>query len=171
MSEQHYQDRPPPSIDPTVATLQAQQREIASLKELLIEKIGTVNTTMSGHVALDTERFTKIEERFNLIERQRIEQKADTSTSIAAALEAQKETSSGLSDKLDDVKDRVNRIESTWQGATDQRSEGRAQISSTTAIIGTILAVVGIGLALVVGHNTAASNQPAVVTVTAPSTP
>ncbi len=126
---------------------------------------------MNGHVALDLERFTNIGERFKLIESQRIEQKADTSTSIAAALEAQKETSSGLSDKLDDVKDRLNRSESARQGAVDQRSEGRAVISSTTAIIGTILAVVGIGLALVVGHNTAAKPQPVVVTVTMPASP
>lgn len=52
-------------------------------------------------------------------------------------------------------------------GKQEQKSEGRAQISSTTAIIGTVIAVIAFALALLVGRNSGrADAPPSTVTVT-----
>jgi hypothetical protein len=76
-----------------------------------------------------------------------------------------------------DLKERVAKIESLGEGASAQRQEGRQQISSTTAIIGAVIAIIGIGLALLVGRN---SHQPTptnttttiqTTTITTPATP
>ncbi len=64
--------------------------------------------------------------------------------------------------RIDDLKERIAKVESVGEGASAQRQEGRQQISSTTAIIGTVIAVIGIGLALLIGRN--ADRSPTVVT-------
>lgn len=52
-------------------------------------------------------------------------------------------TSTGaLGGKIDDLKTRVSRVEDIRQGATEFRTEARAGISSATAVIGAIVAVV-----------------------------
>ncbi len=158
MSEPKYQERPPPSVDPTALTTQALLREIASLKELL-------TALMEGHSELDKERFREIEERFVLIERQRIEQKKDTTTAIDAALAAQKETTVGIGSKVEDVKERVGRIESA-------RSEQRASVGSVVGIVGAAVAVVVVVLALYAAfHTSSAPVQPTVVTLPTVTTP
>ena len=70
-----------------------------------------------------------------------------------------------LSGKIDDLKERVGTIEASSRGAEQQRTEGRAHISTTTAVIGTVIAVVGILLALLVGHNSA-TRDPVLTTPT-----
>ncbi len=197
-----YPERPPPSIDPTLLTTEQLHREIGSLANVIDGKIDRVltvievlGTKMEGHWALDLERFSKVDERFMFAEQQRLEQKNDTRKADEDALKAQKEAvtkseagtsesinklsdtftarTETLSSKIDDLKERVGRIESARQGAVEQRTEGRANISVTAAVIGSVVAVVGIALALLVGHNTANTKvvpvMPQVVTVTSPS--
>jgi hypothetical protein len=71
--------------DPTTLTTQGLLREIALLT-------ARMDTRMSGMDALNNERFLKIEHWLSMIESHRQEQKLDTQTAVAAALQAQKES-------------------------------------------------------------------------------
>jgi hypothetical protein len=66
-----------PSPDPTVLTTQALYREIEGLRELLEQRIDGLGGT--------------VEQKFDLVESQRVEQKKDTKDAVDAALTAQKE--------------------------------------------------------------------------------
>jgi hypothetical protein len=156
-------ERPPPSIDPTLRTSENLIREIAALKELIDSKIEALDLKMGGHVGLDEERFRKIEERFNLIERQRLEQKSDTGTSISTALEAQKSQTNAIGGRVDDLKERVAKIESAKQGAVESRDEGRAGMSAVLAVVGAVVAVIVVVLALYAAFHT---KQPVIVNPT-----
>jgi len=164
-----YPERPPPSIDPTLLTTEQLLREIGGLRELLLAKMAVADTKMTGHFLIDTERFVQIEERFNLIERQRLEQKTDTGTSISAALDAQKSQTSALDGKIDDLKERVGRIESVRQGAVETRAEGRATLGSTTAVIGGAVALVLVVLAIL-GYSASRRAPNVIVPPSAPVT-
>lgn len=73
-----------PVPDPTVLTTEALQREIKALKELLEMRTNGVTNLM-------LEKFRSVDEQLSLVERQRVEQKADTKAAVDAALTAQKE--------------------------------------------------------------------------------
>jgi hypothetical protein len=202
-----------PRPDPTILTTEQLHREInslesriaveaAALKALLEASIAAVTATMetkvSAHHELDHERFSRIDTRFDTVERHRVEEKQDTNNRLNYVINTLKERAdehfkqnSALIEKseqsildtiskqgdsfktttdanlgrIDDLKERVGKIESIKEGALEQKTESRAQISGTTAIIGTIIAIVGIGLALLIGRN---QNQ-APVTVTVPT--
>jgi hypothetical protein len=70
--------------DPTLLTTRAILREV----ELLSEK---VEVQLDGLREIHREKFAAIDKRFELVELQRLEQKADTKTAVDAALSAQKE--------------------------------------------------------------------------------
>lgn len=72
-----------PTPDPTSLTTDAVQREIGALHLL-------VSAEMEGMCNVFGERFSSLDKRMDLVEGQRVEQKADTAASIAAALVAQK---------------------------------------------------------------------------------
>lgn len=80
-----------PIPDPTRLTTEALLREILALRELLLAKMETSDTKMTGHFLIDAQRFAKIDEQFHTIEAQRVEQKKDTQDALTAALTAQKE--------------------------------------------------------------------------------
>lgn len=108
------QETPGSAPDPTVLTTEqlmremssverefalrqeTRQREIKALKEL-------VETLISALADVTAEEFRSVKTQFELIERQRVEQKSDTKAAVDAALIAQKEavqeqtTASGLS--------------------------------------------------------------------------
>lgn len=84
-----------PRPDPTLLTTQALYREIRGLREY-------IETLIQGEEKLTNEKFARVEQNFELIERQRVEQKQDTAASrieqkqdsvaaVNAALIAQKE--------------------------------------------------------------------------------
>jgi hypothetical protein len=73
-----------PVPDPTVLTTENLRREILGLRELL-------ETKLDGIVAVQREKFLKVDQQFELVERQRVEQKKDTQAAVDAALTAQKE--------------------------------------------------------------------------------
>jgi hypothetical protein len=73
-----------PVPDPTALTTENLRREILGLRELLESK-------SAGDLALVLEKFLKVEQQFELVERQRVEQKKDTKDAVDAALTAQKE--------------------------------------------------------------------------------
>jgi DNA repair exonuclease SbcCD ATPase subunit len=93
---------PPPSIDPTRLTTEALRREIALLEISVQRRIASVEAEID--VRLNStqelrdeqfkgmqERFLRVQKEFELIERQRVEQKKDTKDAVDAALTAQKE--------------------------------------------------------------------------------
>lgn len=151
--------------DPSLLTTEQLLRETQSLKEL-------VGSQLEGMEGVFVERFESINTQFQLIERQRVEQKTDTSDAVSAALAAAKEAVTkneeqtkdalsalqatlttaigGLETQLNDLKDRVTKVESTRQGAAEQRTEQRAvgtekrEVSShTTTLIVVAIAVLG----------------------------
>jgi biotin operon repressor len=78
------QDDRRPVPDPTVLTTQALYREVSALQELIEQSI-------KGTREVIDQQFYKVEQQFELVERQRVEQKKDTKDAVDAALTAQKE--------------------------------------------------------------------------------
>lgn len=165
-----------PTPDPTVLTTENLRREIKGLRELLEEKINGEARLLRAEIAANA-RLS--EQQFELVERQRVEQKADTKTAVDAALSAQKEAvkeqtsaseraiaksesgtsnqlqqlgdnfktaNNGLVTSLDDLKERVGRVENRGLGVLENQQESRANNSQVTSIIVAVFA----GLAFVV---------------------
>jgi archaellum component FlaC len=70
--------------DPTQRTIDTLHREVAGLREV-------DSLLIKGIEQITSEKFRSVDTRFELIERQRVEQKADTKAAVDAALTAQKE--------------------------------------------------------------------------------
>ena len=70
--------------DPTSRTLQTVHREVETLGDKM-------ETLFEGAQRLTNEQFVAVELQFTLVERLRVEQKADTKAAVDAALTAQKE--------------------------------------------------------------------------------
>jgi hypothetical protein len=73
-----------PVPDPTVLTTEALMREIGALRELM-------TTLLAGEQRITEEKFRSIDTQFEMVERQRVEQKKDTKDAVDAALAAAKE--------------------------------------------------------------------------------
>jgi hypothetical protein len=73
-----------PNPDPTERTREDLLREIANSQALL-------RSELDGAANVTAEKFNSIETQFSLVERQRVEQKADTEKAVQAALSAAKE--------------------------------------------------------------------------------
>jgi hypothetical protein len=145
-----------PDPDPTVLTTEALHRAINQVEEKFNIQLEVIN-----------EKFVSVTNQLQLVERQRVEQKADTQKAVDAALAAQKEavkeqtTASeraiakseastadqlkqlsttfdtsikGLTDNLNDAKDRIGKIENIRLGGKE----------STTAIYAFIVIVIAV---------------------------
>lgn len=154
-----------PASDPSELTTKQLLREITILREL-------INAMFDGSQRITEEKFNAVTGQFNLIERQRVEQKADTKAAVDAALTAQKEavkeqtTASeraiakseaatkeqltqlsatftqaikGLTDILNDTKERVSKSESASQGSNGVQSKFLAIAAVCAAVGGLIL--------------------------------
>lgn len=165
-----------PVPDPTVLTTEALLREIKGLRELTESQIAHRHELYQAEIIalnrINAEKFAKVDQQFELVERQRVEQKQDTKQAVDAALTAQKEAvkeqtiASGLAiakseagtikqlDQLadnfktaftgqtvsiDDLKDRVRRIEASRAGAQEVRIETRGSTNTWIAAAGTVL--------------------------------
>ena len=84
-----------PNPDPTAQTTAALELAVSNLHELLGSGLSNVHEklqTAIGHRAALTDAFLKgIGQRFDSVEAHRLEQKADTSAAVAAALVSQRE--------------------------------------------------------------------------------
>ncbi len=174
-------------------------REVKSLKELLIDRIESVEKTVdiahedlvrvptdvqkqvsyvkeylearieTGH-SLKEEKFSKVYQMFELIERQRLEQKQDTALNVEKALSSaeravreqnasnkesitKSETSTSkqlesLNEKINDVRDRTTKIESVTSGISSAKTEQKTSIGLIAAIVfgvfGTIVGIVSV---------------------------
>lgn len=139
-----------PIPDPTVLTTQALYREVGALKELLESRVQGLDRLF--------------EEKFEALERSRVEQKKDTQTAIDAALLAQKEavakseTATGkqleqqqtasitaigdLRRSIDDLKERIGEVAQVVNGSVQQRvgaREDRTGLYATIAIAVTLV--------------------------------
>lgn len=90
--------RPPdwrPVPDPTALTTEALNREIDRLRSSFEAARDAMHTLLSERidaiVSLMDEKLRRVDQQFDLVERQRIEQKEDTKAAVDAALTAQKE--------------------------------------------------------------------------------
>lgn len=176
-----------PNPDPTLLTTQALLREILALRELMETKIDNIDTRlderMAGLKAIQGEKFAKVEQQFELVERQRVEQKQDTKTAVDAALSAQKEAVheqtlasdkaiskseqgttkqidqlatnfdtaiKGQETQVDDLKERMTRVETAQAAKTEQRAETRNRSGEIAAWAGVIFFGLGFFVALAV---------------------
>jgi hypothetical protein len=116
-----------PVPDPTQLTTEALHREIQALRELL-------TTQINGNNAVVLEMFRSIENHFQLMETQRIEQKSDTQKAVDAALTAQK----------DQVKEQTTASERAIATANAATKEQLNQLNVTFATaIGGVTEAVG----------------------------
>lgn len=77
------ESRPVP--DPTTLTTEQLLREVAGVREVIETKFDFLDKLLM-------EKFHSVEEKFDLVEKQRVEQKTDTKSAVDAALIAQKES-------------------------------------------------------------------------------
>lgn len=95
--QQYYPPNPPPTIDPTTLTTEALQREIKSLGDQLRSEQEIIKVESKGgrkaiHVEIDAIRAmignldSFVKDRFDLTEKQRVEQKQDNEKAVQAAL-------------------------------------------------------------------------------------
>ena len=138
------------------------QKQVGGLKELLEKTIELL-------AKLNEEKFGNLEKRLDLVEQARIEQKKDTATAVDAALKAAKEAVTEqnasnvlaisktennttkqieqVNEKIDDVKERLTRIEGVAAGITTTKQTNTTQsnwmiylvIMAGIAIIGIVI--------------------------------
>jgi hypothetical protein len=111
-----------PIPDPTVLTTEQLFREIGRLEKLLDSRIISVREFID-------ERFNSVTTQFELIERQRVEQKKDTKDAVDAALAAAKEA----------VKEQTTASDRSITKSETATSEQLKQLTQTftTALSGT----------------------------------
>lgn len=161
MSEYH------PDGDPTQRTLDTVQREVATVE-------AKIQILLSGLEQMTEEKFSSVYKQFELVERQRAEQKVDTKQAVDAALTAQKEavkeqtTASeraiaksemattkqldqlgvtfstaiaGVTTLLNDLKERVTKVEATKAGGDGAINSRRADSSLIVASAGVLISL------------------------------
>jgi hypothetical protein len=146
-----------PVPDPTELTTAALLREILALRELLESRIG-------AEARLCRERFEGLDRELVLIERQRVEQKQDSATAIAAALGAAKEavgksemattkSIDQLAQKVDAAIEGLRRESGDLKarvGAVEQQKVGRQETTgSVSAAVGYVIGAAGVLAAVV----------------------
>jgi hypothetical protein len=99
------------------------------------------------------------------------EQAADSS--IAKLGDGFKTTTEAILQRIDDLKERVTKVESIKEGALEQRTEGRAITGSTVAIVGVVITAIIFVIGLLGYSVTRRSPTPVtptpVVTITTPA--
>jgi hypothetical protein len=155
-----------PIPDPSLLTTQQLEREIAALRELLRSEIHThalldevefrrVAEQIDALDKLKSEKFNRVEQRFSMLESQRLEQKADNLDRIGIAMIAQKEaidksekTTSesirALGGKVDDLKDRIGLSEKLIGEGAANRTGGRETVYGIYLFAGLILTLITI---------------------------
>lgn len=174
MSDQENRQSWTPIPDPTKLTTDAvnaavdiSRRELASLKDLLYQR-------MDGMDDAEASRYQMMEERFARVERLRIEQKNDATAAIDAALAAQKEAiakseaatkeqigSLGLTATtayeairrdIDDLKSRVTIVEAMKTGAAEQKQSLTAGAQLGIGLLGLLVAILSIIIVVILAN-------------------
>lgn len=146
-----------PVPDPTLLTTEQLLREVAALRR-------EIDLQLELRRGITDEKFITVDTQFELIERQRVEQKKDGKEALDAALAAAKEAVTknevatneqlrqqaatfdaafvAVRESLDDVKERVTKIESLTAGAGQRSSELRSSIGLYILLASVIVSVV-----------------------------
>jgi hypothetical protein len=169
-----------PIPDPSFLTTQQLYREVTGLKEVVkgwVDGVsGTVDTRITGELSRFEEKFLSIQVQFR--ERDvRTEQSAgQVKLAVDAALQAQKEAAgeqaksftlatnksetsmnaqiTGLDSKINDVKDRLNRVEGMGLGRNVEHSERATGNMSMISVVSLVVsALIGIGAIIVATGN------------------
>jgi len=161
-----------PVIDPTEnvkALSEAANKRQDDLRDWLQKYI---DTKIDGHIRLSYDRYEGIKREFDNIERRRIEHKADTTRAVDAAFSAAKEAvkeQAAASDKaisksegtvsgqikavegtVDDLKDRIGKIETMQQTKSDVRDDSRSNVGMIVGIIGICFAFLSLLITIAV---------------------
>lgn len=144
-----------PTPDPTVLTTDALRREIKASTDLTNAKLDALghrlDTKIDGNAALSEERHAHTRRELIAGEERRLEHKKDTKdtvdTAFAGAEKAIAKSERAAADQIksvestvDDLKDRVLRLETTQQTRTDTRVDSRMNVGMIVGVIGVAFA-------------------------------
>lgn len=149
-----------PVVDPTLNVRELVVAAIQRQDDLRAELRLYFDTRIDDLSALGEERYSAIQREFGNIEQRRIEHKGDTKIAVDAAFTAAKEAvkeQAAASDRaisksegtvggqikavegtVDDLKDRIGKLETQQQTKADTRVDGRANIGMIVGILGSI---------------------------------
>jgi hypothetical protein len=109
-------------------TTEALHREIAATKELLMQELECVRCEATlktdAITKLKEEKFAKVQQQFELLERARLEQKADTKERVDAALTAQKEAAGKSEQSFTKQIDSMRDLMESHRKASDDKIAG-----------------------------------------------
>jgi hypothetical protein len=159
-----------PIPDPTALTTENLNREIAALKELVFLKINLLDS-------VNTEKFHSIQVQFKERDTRAEQTAKDNKSAIDAAFNAAKEAVSKsegttvkqidqFDGKINDVKDRLTRIEGASVGKGESTQQYNWAIGLTVAVV---LAVIGFYMGSRSTPIAASSSEPRVVYVPVPA--
>jgi hypothetical protein len=124
-TDEYDGSRPVP--DPTLLTTEQLLREIGGLKDLVESWIDTLEQ-------VNAEKLRSVWSQFEIVERQRVEQKADSKAAVDAALSAQKEA---VKEQTTASERSIAKSEASTTKQLEQLSETFAtNISSLSGLIG-----------------------------------
>lgn len=178
-----------PVPDPTQLTTEALHREINALRDLLETRLDAASDLSLSRLKAIEDRFSSIEGSIQIALQAQKELAALQETANQKAIDktekatearlvdlaaSNKATAAGLHSKIDDLKDRVSRIENRKEGAQETKEDNREAFASlrntATVIVGALTLAVGYSA---LHHNSSSSptvTVPTVLTITS-STP
>ena len=139
-----------PVPDPSDKTVDAIKEAVDLTRGMLASHIITADISLN-------QRFREVDNKFDDVERHRVEQKQDTKTAVDAALAAQKEAATkaetDTNRKLDqiqvsvttpiaDLKERITRIESMGVGGASMKASMIAGLVAIMVLVSTVIGVV-----------------------------
>lgn len=142
-----------PTPDPTVLTTDALRREIKASTDLTNAKLEALNerldTKIDGNAQLSEERHNFTRRELIAGEERRLEHKKDTKdtvdTAFAGAEKAIAKSESAAADQIksvestvNDLKDRVLRLETQQQTKVEGRADTRTNVGMIVGIIGSV---------------------------------
>jgi hypothetical protein len=114
-------------------------------------------------MTLVDQMFKSVDRRFAEIERHRVEQKSDNQREISAALASANKTTEAQGIRVDDLNNRLTRVESERVGQVEAKGESRATIGIACTVLGAFIGLVGF---LALRNDAPAEPTPVVVQVT-----
>jgi hypothetical protein len=163
------------------------QKEVSHLRELMDEGLATIalqfrerdhrgdreaqanKAAIEAALAAQKEAVAKQDETNA---RATAKSDATTAETINRLTQLSETNTRALSEKVDDLKERISKVESVRQGAAEGKEETRAHLSIGTAVAGVLLAVLAfVGYRAVNPTPTVVTPPPVTVTVPAPPSP
>lgn len=134
-----------PTPDPTVLTTDALRREIKASTDLTNAKLEALTrfleTKIDGNAALSEERHRLTRRELAAGEERRLEHKKDTKDNVDTAFAAAADQIKSVDSTVNDLKERVLRLETQQQTKIETRGDGRSGVMMIVGVIGS-----GVGL-------------------------